>query len=89
MDVVVAAQNTVDTVKKRATVPDYFERIIASPRRSDRGTGLEHSVWMLQQIATGAVTGEKAHRWLGYAQGVLCEAGFINLQDAKQANYRS
>ena len=31
----------------------------------------EHVKWMLQGIADGYITGEKAHRWLGWAQAVI------------------
>lgn len=30
-----------------------------------------HLLWMLDQIRTGVVTDHKAHRWLGFVQGIL------------------
>jgi hypothetical protein len=34
-------------------------------------TGPEHLRWMIEELRSGRVTGEKAHRWLGFVQGVL------------------
>ncbi len=30
-----------------------------------------HLRWMLEEIRSGRVSGEKSHRWLGFIQGVL------------------
>lgn len=34
-------------------------------------TSYEHLAAMLTSIETGSVSGEKAHRWLGWVQGVV------------------
>lgn len=49
----------------------------------------EHIAWMLNKIADGSVSGEKAHRWLGYTQGVVCCLGVATLQDVKSINHNS
>lgn len=54
--------------------------------RSEYGTGAHHAFWMLAEIAYSRVTGRKAHRWLGYAQGLLVAAGVLDLERAKLAN---
>lgn len=53
------------------------------------GRGTQHAMWMLHEIAYRKVEGEKAHRWLGYAQGVLVQADFITLEKAKLTNKES
>ena len=37
-------------------------------------------------MASGEVTGAKANRFIGWAQGVLCMEGFIGLSDARNLN---
>lgn len=39
------------------------------------GTSLPHLAWMLQEIREGKVREDKAHRWLGFVQGVLILSG--------------
>ena len=46
----------------------------------------DHALWMLDGISMGYVQHEKAHRWLGYAQGLLVAHGEINLEEAKLIN---
>jgi len=50
------------------------------------GFGLHHAVWMLEEIKSGKVTGEKGHRWLGYAQGMLVAFRAIDHDEAKEIN---
>ena len=45
-----------------------------------------HMVWMLQALAAGDITGEKAHRWIGYAQGLAVMLGLGSLEDMKLIN---
>ena len=49
-------------------------------------TGLYNIHEMLSLIEDGKVSGEKAHRWLGWAQGVLCCYGAGTLEQFKQIN---
>jgi hypothetical protein len=42
-----------------------------------------HLTWMIGQLLSGAVTGDKAHRWLGFIQGVLAARGFLNVDDER------
>lgn len=46
------------------------------------GTGWAHLRWMLIQLR-GDVTGNKAHRWLGFIQGVMAERGIISVQEER------
>ena len=41
------------------------------------------------KIESGEVTGEKAHRWLGYLQGVLVATGGTSLEEMKMVNLRA
>jgi hypothetical protein len=60
-------------------------RQIPSVDRHDYAPKTEHShlTWMIEQLLTGAVTGDKAHRWLGFIQGVLAARGFLNVDDER------
>ena len=50
------------------------------------GCTRDHIVKILEQVANGEVTGAKANRFIGWAQGVLCMEGFIGLSDARNLN---
>lgn len=54
--------------------------------RSAAGATPEHAVWMLNQIVDGEVEHDKAHRWIGYAQGVLVSEKVVSLEQCKAAN---
>jgi hypothetical protein len=41
---------------------------------------------LLTEIENGAVSGEKAHRWLGWAQAVICCRGGASLDELKRIN---
>lgn len=56
------------------------------PGRDEDGATVEHALWMLGQVRTLQVQGNKAHRWLGYAHGLLVSHGIITLEDAKSIN---
>ena len=49
---------------------------------------LKHLNWMLCEMCTGRVTKEKAHRWLGYIQGVLVAQCHMTLDEAKEINFK-
>lgn len=54
--------------------------------RDPDGLGIEHAMWMLQGIFEGYIQHEKAHRWLGYAQGALVASETVSLDDMKRIN---
>lgn len=78
MDVVRAAQNTDILLSK--SYPDI------PALRAINGQSSAHARWCLGEVANGNITGEKAHRWLGYAQGVLVQNGHLTLEACKHAN---
>ena len=57
-----------------------------SYQRDPDGKTVEHAYWMLLGIAGGYIQGEKAHRWLGYAQGILVSEGVVELEEMKRIN---
>lgn len=67
---------------------DFFAKGVKKARRA-RGRGIEHAKWLLVEVATGQVKGNKAHRWLGYAQAILVEYRVMSLNDAKNANKKA
>jgi len=48
-----------------------------------------HAIYMLDSIQDERVTGEKAHRWLGWAQCAAVAAGAGTLDDMKAINHTS
>lgn len=42
---------------------------------------------MLSKICDGEITGEKAHRWLGWVQGVMTCRGMVTLEQCKAINH--
>jgi len=50
-------------------------------------TGIHHLLFMIKQIESGEVSGEKAHRWLGWIQGVVCCRGGATLEEMKAINF--
>lgn len=50
------------------------------------GCTRKHICVILQQVIDAHVTGPKAHRFIGWAQGVMCIEGFLTLEDARNIN---
>lgn len=60
--------------------------IVLSKEESSHGDSGRHAKWMLERIAVGEIAGDKAQRWLGYAQGMLVAKGYFTLQNMKDFN---
>ena len=86
MDVRVAARKTLELV-------DLHYKLRGDERppseRQTEGNTIPHAEWIVEQVAKGNVCGDKAHRWLGYGQGVLVVLGVMTLSQAKLINYDS
>jgi len=52
------------------TYPTFFE---------SKEVQENHMIWMVDQIQKGKITGEKAHRWIGFVQGVLVSRGVTSV----------
>jgi hypothetical protein len=52
------------------------------------GLSNEHVLNILKEVVDGTVTGTKAHRFIGWAQGVLCKEGVVTLDEARDMNRR-
>ena len=48
--------------------------------------GKNHLRAMLAMLASGEITDEKAHRWLGWVQGCVCVGEGSTLKDIKKIN---
>ena len=60
--------------------------IMSSAVYGGDATTVSHLYDMIRQIEYGEVTGEKAHRWVGWMQGVICCRGGATLEDMKEVN---
>jgi len=74
-----AAERTIEKID----ISEYW-----TSRAAD-GKTIGHALWMLEGIVQGYIQHEKAHRWLGYAQGILVSNGATNLEAMKLANRTS
>jgi len=79
MKVRTAARNTLKKAKIRKACGIF--------RRDSDGMGLSHAGWMLIEVGTEKVTGEKAHRWLGWAQSIIVNHGYLELKECKDINH--
>lgn len=92
MNLVKAAHNmelVVQAGLKAATGSETDVNAAMTRLRNTEGKGLEHALWMLNEIIEGKVSHEKGHRWLGYAQGLLVADGRASLESCKYANLLS
>ena len=48
--------------------------------------GKDHLKYMILKMVSGEITGEKAHRWLGWIQGCVCTGGGATLEEMKKIN---
>lgn len=63
----------------------YMPGPVHSERR-ESGTGIQHLRWMCEQIMYGEITDEKAHRWIGYIQGMGVAFSLWTLEEMKELN---
>jgi len=52
----------------------------------DAEYGKRHLHDMVDKIIRGEISGEKAHRWLGYLQGAVVVGGGADLEQVKMIN---
>jgi hypothetical protein len=81
MNVIRAAQNMIVMLEK-----SDHEDALESPERRPDGKGVRHAKFLLEHITEELVTGEKAHRWLAWAQCILTYEGVTDLEACKYAN---
>lgn len=75
MDVTVAAEKCRELIYQAHRLP-----------HQDEEYGWDHLNLMCNKIMCEEVTGEKAHRWLGWIQACLCFGGAASLEELKQIN---
>lgn len=63
-----------------------LDRVLIEDAGGDE-TSIQHLLYMLDKIESGEVSGEKAHRWLGWVQGVVCCRGGATLDEMKAVNF--
>lgn len=84
-----AAANTQTLWQKNFETQGGTETFMWVPERDEEGKTTQHVMYVLNELMQGNVTGEKGHRWLGWAQGWLCAHGCLTLEDCKYANVLS
>lgn len=75
-----------DVKQASKSMRPYLVKCKNTPMEGGDATSVEHLAAMLTSIETGSVSGEKAHRWLGWAQGVICCRGGATLEELKNSN---
>lgn len=59
---------------------------VVGKRHQDSEKHPEHLAWMLDGIIIGYIQHEKAHRWLGFVQGMLVAQGKFSVYELKIVN---
>lgn len=88
MDIIKAAKRTRLLIENCSTL-DRFPNTSGPLSVGPLAIGplsLNHIVMMLQKIELGEVTGEKAHRWLGWAQCATVAGGVGTLETMTDIN---
>ena len=67
---------------------EYFNNGTREKTR-DEPASKDHLLWMLDGIGFGYIQHEKAHRWLGYVQGVMAARECIDLRTLKNINKKA
>ncbi len=93
-NVVVMAQNstTEHMMDIKIAARETASLIISGPNKPYWPDAPESITWphvlgMLANIADGEITGEKAHRWLGWAQCAIVAAKAGTLEEMKAINH--
>ena len=81
MDIKVAAQLTLDHASM-IKINDMFPE-------DHPAYGKLHLFDMLDAIIDGTIGGEKAHRWLGWVQAIMCVQGAATLEQLKDINHKA
>lgn len=64
----------------------YAAKRYSSEEVADHHGRYPHLLWMCEEILSGKVDGEKAHRWLGFVQGVLFDDGQYTISQLQDHN---
>ena len=67
----------------------YLNATKGSFNNAEPGCDKSHIRAILQDIVDGNVTGAKAHRFIGWAQGVMCMVGVLPLGIARSINKKA
>lgn len=73
-------------VEVATDIKDTYLAEVESWRHVGFEERVEHLVWMLNGIIQGYVQHEKAHRWIGFVQGVLLAQEMASVADLKKIN---
>lgn len=82
MDIKVAAKETQQRVLDAPSWPN-------GEHLYNNGLGRLHVAGLLDKVIDGTVYGEKANRWLGWAQAALVATGNETLDAMKDINHRA
>ena len=77
MDVRKAANELAIVINRESKYEHFSERQYGDKK---------HLIYMCEQIIDFDVTGEKAHRCIGWLQGCIYMKGWASLEDMKQLN---
>ena len=78
MDIRIAARETLKLVHKAKKLPSEHTQY-----------GRDHIKNMLERIYFVEIEGEKAHRWLGWAQCAICLGEGATLNELKEINHHA
>lgn len=86
MDIKIAATRIKELVDLRLAEYDNTSNSFVSDTTD---VGYWHIVTVLENIESGEIADEKAHRWLGWAQCAIVAAGIGTLTEMKEINHKA
>lgn len=85
MNIIKTAQDMKIILVKRLTESQKNNAEFIS-RKIGYENDIGHLLWMLKEIENLSITGEKAHRWVGFVQGVCHAYQYETVQSFKKIN---
>lgn len=87
MDIKIAAENTRNLIDDTPLLPEAADP--DGPESYQQPWCKAHLHVMCRKIQEGEVTGEKAHRWLGWVQACICMGSGATLDELKNINHKA
>ena len=89
MDVQSAAILSLKVIDGKNTKEEPYLVSLKHTSKAPASLTIEHARWLLVGVRDGYATGTQAHRWLGWAQCIMCNFNAATLDELRQINKES